>query len=619
VLGYHEVRDDSLDRGGADPFAVSVDKLVTHFTWLRAHGYHPISIEDLMAARDGRKPLPEKPVLLTFDDGYASVYTHVYPLLKLFRYPALVALVGSWLETGPESEVPFGDARVPRSRFLGWDQIRELRASGLVEFASHTFDLHKGVLGNPQGNLLPAAVARIYDPKTRRYETESRYRQRIRADLKTNSDLMARELGKRPRVLVWPYGQYNQVTVELARAEGMPITFTTAEESLPHVNGLAAAGRFLVDADAPLAHLIDRVFGPQTRKPRLRVAQVDLDYLYDPDPAQRERNLGLLLDRIKAMQISTVFLQAFADPDGYGTAGALYFPNRHLPMRADLFNRAAWQLHTRAGVSVYAWMPVLAFDLRDPARQRRLQVRTDSGDKPSDYRRLSPFHPETRTIVGEIYEDLAAHGIFDGLLFHDDAYLSDHEDAHPAALNFHETRGLPRAIAEIRAEPLAMQRWTRLKTRALIDFTRALADRVRVYHPHIKTARNLYAQVVRVPESESWFAESLPEFVQSYDFTALMAMPYMEGADAPDAWLGALLNRVAALPGGLDKTIFELQSRDWRDNRDIPTATLVSQMEMLLHKGGRHIGYYPEDFIRNHPVLPAFMRGISRNDYPFLP
>ena len=44
-----------------------------------------------------------------------------------------------------------------------------------------------------------------------------------------------------------------------------------------------------------------------------------------------------------------------------GVAEALYFPKRHLPMRADLFNRVAWQLMARAGVKVFAWMPVLAF------------------------------------------------------------------------------------------------------------------------------------------------------------------------------------------------------------------------------------------------------------------
>ena len=66
---------------------------------------------------------------------------------------------------------------------------------------------------------------------------------------------------------------------------------------------------------------------------------------------------------MRAMRINTVYLQAFSDADGNGQAEALYFPNRHLPMRADLFSYVAWQLRTRARVFVYAWMPVLAFDL----------------------------------------------------------------------------------------------------------------------------------------------------------------------------------------------------------------------------------------------------------------
>lgn len=164
-----------------------------------------------------------------------------------------------------------------------------------------------------------------------------------------------------------------------------------------------------------------------------------------------------------------------------------------------------------------------------------------------------------------------------------------------------------------------MLRWSRLKTRALIDLTQQLARRVRTYHPDLRTARNLYARVVQEPQSEAWYAQSLPEFVASYDFVALMAMPYMEGSDSPKAWLERLLEQVAATPQALDKTIFELQSRDWRDGRDIPTAVLVEQIEALLHQGAHHIGYYPEDFIRGHPILPAFQRGISLNDYPIIP
>ena len=52
------------------------------------------SVDDLLAARDGRKALPEKAVLLTFDDGYESFYTRVFPILKAFRFPAVLALVG---------------------------------------------------------------------------------------------------------------------------------------------------------------------------------------------------------------------------------------------------------------------------------------------------------------------------------------------------------------------------------------------------------------------------------------------------------------------------------------------------------------------------------------------
>src|SRR5690606_2235570 len=91
--------------------------------------------------------------------------------------------------------------------------------------------------------------------------------------------------------------------------------------------------------------------------PEMRIAHVDLDYVYDDDPKQMERNLDKLVQRVANMGINSVFLQAFADPSGDGLVRELYFPNRHLPMRADLFNRAAWQLRSRAFVEVYAWMP----------------------------------------------------------------------------------------------------------------------------------------------------------------------------------------------------------------------------------------------------------------------
>src|SRR5690606_13218935 len=94
-----------------------------------------------------------------------------------------------------------------------------------------------------------------------------------------------------------------------------------------------------------------------------RVMHIDLDYVYDANPAQQSKNVDKLIQRVFEMKITHVFLQAYADPDGGGTVKALYFPNRWLPVRADLFNYLSWQLQTRTGVKVYAWMPVLSFDL----------------------------------------------------------------------------------------------------------------------------------------------------------------------------------------------------------------------------------------------------------------
>lgn len=618
VFCYHDVRDDVVDDIDPDPIATATTRLVQHFGWLREHGYRPVSVDDILAARDGRKPLPANAVLLTFDDGYQSFYTRVYPVLQAFRYPAVLALVGSWLDLPVGGTVSYGDEKYPRSHFLTTAQIREMHDSGLVEIASHSYDLHHGVLGNPQGNQQPAAVTRIYDPLTHRYEDEAAYSERIRADLDRNSQFIESIIGKRPRVMVWPYGAYSRIGGRIADSLGMPVAFTL-RDGIASAADLGAVPRYLIEGNSPLP---DLVWTLQNRPDDTaqRVAHVDLDYLYDENENQQAHNFDILLERIKSLQINTVYLQAFADPDGDGTADALYFPSRHLPMRADLFNRVAWQLRTRAGVQVYAWMPVLAFDLKGMHSPVELRVQSEAGDDSAAnaYRRLSPFNPDSRRIVREIYADLAAHASFAGLLFHDDALLSDHEDISPVALKvYREQWKLPATTAAIRADAPSAQRWAQLKTRYLIDFTRELTDVVREMRPDIKTARNLYASVVMDPASEAWFAQSLPAFANSYDFVALMAMPRMEQAVDPEQWMRDLIARVD--PVSRRKTVFELQARDWRTEQPVSTDELVEQMRMLSDAGVRHFGYYPDDFVSGNPELGKVFPAMSLSTYPYPP
>lgn len=616
VLSFHDVRTGVRASFEQSPDETAVDDstLAEVFAWLQYSGYHPVSLQQIVDARAGGKPLPSQPVLLTFDDGYRSAYTKVFPLLKRFNYPALFALVTSWLDVPEGQLVHWGDKPAPRENFLLWPEAAEMARSGLVEFASHTDAMHTGVLANPQGNMLPSAATHRYDPKTGRYEDDETYVRRIEADLRRSREIIEARTGARVRATVWPYGAYNTAALEASKRAGMPITFTLDDGANTQAVPLTRIRRALAayDNKAPdYAQLLRSPVGGEVR-PVNRVMHVDLDYVYDPDPAQQERNLSALIDRVAAVRPRSVFLQAYADPDGDGVADALYFPNRHLPMRADLFSRAAWQLRTRTGVKVYAWMPVTAFRLPASNPLATHTVMAQGGTTPPGrYHRLTPFDPAVRTLVGDIYEDLGRHAFFEGVLFHDDATLSDDEDASPAALAAYAKWGLPPDVAAIRADPALAARWSAAKTRYLIDFTHELAARLGAWRPALETARNLYARPVLEPQAEQWFAQNYEASLAAYDYVALMAMPRMEQEADANAWLARLARRAADTPRGLDGTVFELQARDWRTGKPVADAELARQWTLLQRAGVRHLGYYPDDFLNNQPSLEVVRRAIS--------
>ena len=396
VLSYHEA-SHKLDRSmNHDAITVKTNELAAQFSWLKEHGYVSVGIDDLLAAQKGTRALPDKAVLLSFDDGYLGMYTQVYPLLRAFNYQAVIALVGRWMETPDGEKVAYGSQMVARENFLSWAQVREMVKSGYVEVASHSYDLHHGIIANPQGNTQPAATSQYYGADSGQYESEKQYRQRIYNDLKRNSDLIAQKTGQTPRVFVWPYGAYNRITIDIAKKLGMPVTMSLDEGKIDIQN--LGINRLLIGHGITLADFVWQITHHyKLQKELARTASLNLDSIYDPDPKQQEKNLGKFLEQVKAHHINTIYLQAFADPDSDGASEAVYFPNRHLPVRSDLFNRVAWQLRTRAGVKVYAWVSLEAFGL------------------------------DAENLLGDLYEDLARYSHIDGLVFYRGTQLSGYE------------------------------------------------------------------------------------------------------------------------------------------------------------------------------------------------
>jgi biofilm PGA synthesis lipoprotein PgaB len=610
AISYHDVQDVVAGDYDPDQYAVSTGNLIDQFTWLRDQGFNPVSIDQLVAAQEGRAQLPDKAVLLTFDDGLVSVYTRVFPLLKLFDYPAVVSIVTSWIEM--EGSVDYAGRQRGADEFLNWDQIRELQASGLVEIASHTHDLHEGIRGNPQRNLQPAAVTRIYSDTG--YESESDYLSRIEADLVQSVAIITEKTGRSPRVITWPYGKYNEAVASLAARHGMNIDLTlTPDLHSTRPAGAHIVGRHLVNANPKLEDFsADLILGP--RPPIVRVAQVDLDYVFDTDPVAQKANLDSLLDRIKALQISHVFLQAFSDDDADGGADAVYFPNRHLPVKADLFNRVAWQLKSRAEVQVFAWLPMLSFagSAFDP-KWRVLEYRDDMTATDADAEpRLSPSSAAARSRILEVYEDLATYTHFDGLLFHDDGRLNEFEDYSPAAMHQYRVEfGTDVSPQILPVDPELRRRLIELKARTLLDLSTELLERVREYRPGIKSARNIFASALLDDPGTEYLAQDFDAYLRVYDYVALMAMPAHEGADDPERFYKQLVDQVRRRESGLERTIFELQTIDWSRSRPIPASELRGTMRWLQSLGVRHLGYYPDDFITGHPDVEQLRLGIS--------
>ncbi|MFW1951234.1 poly-beta-1,6-N-acetyl-D-glucosamine N-deacetylase PgaB [Acinetobacter beijerinckii] len=626
VIGYHEI----IDRKDAliPSYAVNSQQFSEHIDWLKKNGYHFINVDQLLKAHQGKYKLPNNPVLLTVDDGYQSFYQNAYPIIRAKKIPVVLAVVGSWLEPKENQKVDFGGEEIARNKILSWDELKEMQSSGLVEIASHSYHLHQGVNANPQGNSEPAAITRIYDPKTKTYESDTDYQTRIYQDLKHNNDLLKAHGLRSPRVMVWPYGRYNMQLVQTSKQLGMPITITLddgadhAKQSLQNMSRILIQGNMSTNALAQ--EIKNRELNLNDNNRPQKIMHVDLDYIYDPDPQQEERNLGNLLDRINGMGINTVYLQAFSDPDANGSADMVYFPNRHIPMRADLFNRVAWQIQTRTSVQrLYAWMPMLAWELpkNDPTAKDLVQTQQAKADEHLNmgYIRLSPFSPDARQTIKEIYQDLAKSTPFDGLLFHDDVTLSDYEDASPQALAAYAKQGLPTDLAQIRNNDAYLQKWTAYKTNYLDDFAMELAGEVRQYQPYLMTARNLYAQVALNAYAENWYAQSLEQSLNRYDFTAIMAMPYMEQVDHPDQFYTNIMNRIKQYPNGIKKTVMELQATNWRNDKKVPSEEMASTIKSLYKQGAMHIAYYPDDPIKAHPDVETMRKAFALKSSQLVP
>lgn len=129
VVTYHSIDESN------SVISTSVELFCRQMKHLTANGYTTITMGELSLALDGKLAVPEKPVALTFDDGFQNFRTHAFPVIQDLGIKATVFLVTDYCgQTNDWEPDGFG---IPRQRLLSWPEIKELAKAG-IEFGSHT-------------------------------------------------------------------------------------------------------------------------------------------------------------------------------------------------------------------------------------------------------------------------------------------------------------------------------------------------------------------------------------------------------------------------------------------------------------------------------------------------
>lgn len=226
ILLYHSVLSDSARAGD---YVVSPAVFRADMDYLRSHGYTAVFLSQLYAYETAGTPLPEKPVVITLDDGYLNNLTNVLPILRETDMKAVISVVGEFVQRCTDN----GD-RTADYACLTWNDIRSLSDSGLVEIGSHTWGMH-GISEGRRGCTQMAG------------ESDGAYRLALTADLSRLQMALRHNAGVTPTVFAYPYGFVSGGALPVLKSLGFTAALT-CEKRLNYLTGnpeeLYNLGRF---------------------------------------------------------------------------------------------------------------------------------------------------------------------------------------------------------------------------------------------------------------------------------------------------------------------------------------------------------------------------------------
>lgn len=182
ILLYHHVAEDT-----PPSTSISPADFEAHLRYLRDNDFNVIALDRMIDSLRSGQSLPEKAVVITFDDGYSSIFDEAFPMLQAYDYPFTL-----FLSTQPIDE--------GLGNYMSWDHIRQMSAAGVI-IANHMVD-HPYMLEENDN------------------ESASQRLTRLREDLLKAEQRIEAETGQSHRYLAYPYGEYDPAIKSLLEELG---------------------------------------------------------------------------------------------------------------------------------------------------------------------------------------------------------------------------------------------------------------------------------------------------------------------------------------------------------------------------------------------------------------
>ena len=208
IIMYHSILKDPAR---SNKYTITPAVLEEDLKYIKADGYETITISDLISYVYADKPLPPKPIILTFDDGHYNNYGYLYPLLEKYDMKAVISIVGSYTDKFSETN----EANLNYS-YLRWKDINELISSGRVEFQNHTYNLHD----NTHGRI---------GAKKKKGESDDEYKKILEEDINKLQNEFKENTGYVPTCFTYPFGGISNSSLDIIKELGFKASLSCEE------------------------------------------------------------------------------------------------------------------------------------------------------------------------------------------------------------------------------------------------------------------------------------------------------------------------------------------------------------------------------------------------------